>query len=215
MTLRRRYSSRTISSRRRTFRPGRTSAARISSTCATMRPASRISAISSRDFSSTGTLPPLPRRSARRDQPRLLQRREQVAPNRRRVLVAVDARELALLAIKIEQGERLRMEHLPPPRRLWFVVLALVQLAAAEIASPWCTRRMGQGIEDVQPVVAADPAAGETLQQHLVWHVDVEGERHALSLRRQRFVERRRLRHRARKAIEQRSARGVRLGQPL
>ena len=62
---------------------------------------------------------------------------------------------------------------------------------------------------------AAHPAAGQAFDQHVGWHVDVDGLQDSAAALWSRRFERLRLGQRARKAVEQSTARGVGLVQPM
>src|SRR6266545_5317686 len=79
-----------------------------------------------------------------------------------------------------------------------------MQLSATVVAAARRSRRVERTVK-ARLALAADPAARQALDQHPRWHLDIDRSAHPSTAFRQSLLERFRLRHRSREAVEQRA----------
>src|SRR5262245_20575039 len=98
--------------------------------------------------------------------------------------------------------------------RLFAVVVPLQERAAAVVAAGGIHRRVEPEVEH-GPAALAHPTAGEPLHRVLARDRDEDDAVERLLPPREERIERPRLRHRARKAVEQEALRALRRAEPL
>src|SRR2546430_2581783 len=127
----------------------------------------------------------------------------------------VDAHQLALRAVVVDQRRGLvRVLAQPLGDDIGLVVVALVQLAAAAVADLDVGGRLELDVPDLAAAPALPPA-GQPPDHLVVVDHQLHHEIELGTEVGQQLVQRDRLRHRAREAVEQETVAGIGLGQPV